>query len=232
MLAATPVDVAPLECEMRPYMTTLYADPAKKAKVNLPLGATLRVCAAPTNGTQVVTVPDSGGTEMCVIYEFPVEGKKADVQSGKMRTGVAKSLADKKCPPLDYSRQGYPGKDWMFLSDNVTLPNAYAVKAKVEKDGLAFLNEEKKTRKDRSGVDYGTTPLQVASISATPLVECRKRAGFFKGRDAACYRAEFYNKTVRGGWTMLIALTGKREYQIIESERDVKVSDEPRKRRL
>lgn len=228
MLAATPVDVAPLECEMRPYMSVLYADPAKKARVNLPLGSTLRKCASPEEGSQVLTVPDSGGTDMCVIYEFGVNAKDNAVQATKQRTGVAKSLPDKKCPPIDYSRHSYPGKDYFFLSDNVPLPNAFAVKAKVESAGLAFLNEEKKRRADRAGVDYGTSPLNVAAISAAPATDCRKHAGFFQGRYAACYRVEFYNKSVRGGWTLLMALNKKGAYQIIESAHDLKAAQAER----
>ncbi len=217
MLAATPVDVAPLECEMRPYMTALYADAAKTAKVKLPLGATLRKCASPTENSQVLTVPDSGGTEVCVVYEYSVDAKKSDVVLGKMRTGVAKSLADKKCPPLDYSKQSYPGKDYFFLSDNVPLPNAFAVKARVESAGLAFVKQEQKVRKDgKPAVDFGNTPFSVASISAAPPTECNKKASFFQGRYAACYRVEIYNKTARGG-TLLLALNKKREYQFIES---------------
>jgi hypothetical protein len=225
MLAATPVDVAPLECEMRPYMTTLYADPAKKSKVNLPLGATFRRCASPTELSQVLTVPDSGGTEMCVFYEFSVETKKPDVEVGKMRTGVGKSLADKKCAPLDYSRQSYPGKDYFFLSDNVPLPNAFAVKARVESAGLAFLKQEQAARKDgKPAVDFGNSPLGVSSISAAPAQECRQHKAFFQGRYAACYRVEFYNKTVRGGWTLLMALSQKREYQFIQSAHSAKAA--------
>ncbi|WP_426102706.1 hypothetical protein [Massilia sp. TSP1-1-2] len=223
MLAATPVDVAPLECEMRPYMTTLYADPAKKSKVNLPLGATLRKCSSPAEGSQVLTAPDSGGTEMCVLYEFGVDANKADVQIGKMRTGVGKSLADKKCPAIDYGKQSYPGKDYFFLSDNVPLPNAFAIKARVETAGLAFLKDEQKARKDgKPAIDFGNSPLGVASISQAPALECRQHASFFEGRYAACYRAEFYNKAVRGGWTLLIALNKKREYQFIESAHELK----------
>lgn len=225
MLAATPVDVAPLECEMRPYMTALYADAAKTAKVNLPLGATFRKCASPTDGSQVLTVPDSGGTEVCVLYEFSVDSKKPDVQVGKMRTGVAKSLPDKKCAPLDYGKQSYPGKDYFFLSDNVPLPNAFAIKARVESAGLAFLKQEQKERKDgKPAVDFGNSPLNVASIAAAQTNECRKHTSFFQGRYSACYRAEFYNKTVRGGWTLLIALNKKREYQFIESAHAVKAA--------
>lgn len=228
MLAATPVDVAPLECEMRPYMSVLYADPAKKARVNLPLGSTLRKCAAPEEGSQVLTFPDSGGTEICVFYEFGVNAKDNAVQATKQRTAVAKSLADKKCPAIDYGRQSYPGKDYFFLSDNVPLPNAFAVKAKVESAGLAFLAEEKKRRPERAGVDFGTSPLNVASISAAPAADCRKHASFFQGRYAACYQVEFYNKTVRGGWTLLVALNKKREYQLIESAHDIKAGQAAR----
>ena len=223
MLTAAPVDVAPLECEMRPYMTALYADAAKKSKVNLPLGATYRKCAAPTEPSQVLTVPDSGGTEMCVLYEFAVDPKHPDVQVGKMRTGVAKSLPDKKCPPLDYGKQSYPGKHYFFLSDNVPLPNAFAIKARVESAGLAFLRQEQNERKDgKPAIDVGNSPLNVASISAAPSAECRKRASFFQGRYAACYRAEFYNQTLRGGHSLLIALNKKREYQFIESAHEAK----------
>jgi hypothetical protein len=223
MLAATPVDVAPLECEMRPYMSVLHADAAKKARVNLPLGATLRKCGAPTEGSQVLTVPDSGGTDMCVFYEFGAGGKEFDVQTTKMRTGVGKALADKKCPAIDYGKQSYPGKDYFFLSDNVPLPNAFAVKARVENAGLAFLKQEQKERKDgKPAVDFGNSPLGVSSISAALTNECRQHASFFQGRYAACYRAEFYNKTVRGGWSLLVALNKKREYTFIESVYDPK----------
>ena len=223
MLAATPVDVAPLECGMRPYMSVLHADQAKKAKVNLPLGATLRLCAAPAEGSQVLTVPDSGGTDICVFYEFGVDGKRPDVQTTKMRTAIGKALADKKCPAIDYRRQSYPGKDYFFLSDNVPLPNAFAVKARVESAGLAFLKIEQKERKDgKAAVDFGDSPLGVLSISAAPTTDCRKHASFFQGRYAACYRAEFYNKSVRGGWTLLLALDKKREYTFIESAHEVK----------
>lgn len=221
MLAATPVDVAPLECEMRPYMSVLHADPAKKAKVNLPLGSTLRLCKSPTEGSQVLTVPDSGGTEMCVFYEFGINAKEPEVQTTKMRTGVGKALADKKCPPLDYSQHSYPGKDYFFLSDNVPLPNAFAVKARVEKTGLAFLKDEQKEQKQpkdgRPAVDFGTTALGVASIAAAPMNDCRKNASLLAGRYAACYRVEVYNKAIRGGWNVLVALNTKREYNIIES---------------
>ena len=222
MLAATPVDATPLECEMRPYMMTLYAEPGKKAKVNLPLGATLRKCSSPTEGSQVLTVPDSGGTEMCVFYEFGVDPNKNDLLVGKMRTAGGKSLPDKKCPAIDYGKQSYPGKDYFFLSDNVPLPNAFAIKARVERDGLAFLKQEQKSKQgaQKNGkpvIDFGSSPLGVASISQAPAVECRKSAGFFEGRYAACYRVEFYNKSVRGGHSLLLALNKKREYQFIES---------------
>ena len=223
MLAATPVDVAPLACEMRPYMKTLHVDPARKAKVNLPLGATLRKCSSPAEGSQVLTVPDSGGTEMCVFYEFGVDPDKFDVQIRKMRSGVAKALPDKKCPPIDYGKQSYPGKDYFFLFDNVALPNAFAIKARMETAGLAFLKQEQTERKDgKPPVDFGNSPLRMASIAEAPSGECRKHAGMFEGRYAACYRAEFYNQTVRGGWTLLIALTSKREYKFIESAHEVK----------
>ena len=219
MLAAPPVDVAPLECEMRPYMKVLYARPGGKARVHLPLGATLRLCAAPGESSQVLTVPDSGGTEMCVFYEFGVDSKVTDLQTTPMRTGVGKALADKKCPAIDYRKQTYPGKDYFFLSDKVPLPNAFAIKERVETAGLAFLKQEQKERKNgpATGVDFGTTPLGLISISATPVEQCRKNAGLFEGRYAACYSVEFFNQAVRGGWTLLVALNSKREYQFIES---------------
>lgn len=223
MLAATPVDVAPLECEMRPYMSVLHADTAKKARVNLPLGSTMRLCKSAIEGSQVLTLPDSGGTDMCVFYEFGVDPKQPEVQTTKMRTGVGKALADKKCPPIDYSRQSYPGKNYFFLSDNVPLPNAFAVKATVEKTGLAFLKEEQKERKDgRPLVDFGSTALGVASIAAAPMNDCRKNASLLAGRYAACYRVEVYNKAIRGGWTLLVALNSKREYNVIESAHNPK----------
>jgi hypothetical protein len=224
MLAATPVDVAPLECEMRPYMTQLFADAAKTARVKLPLGATLRKCAPPL-ASQVLTVPDSGGTEMCVFYEFGAGGKGLDVLTTKMRTGVAKSLADKKCPALDYARQGYPGKDYFFLSDNVPLPNAFGVKARVESGGLAFLKQEQAARKDgRPAANFGTAPLSVLSVSYALTNECRKQAGFFQGRYSACYRAEVYNNKVRGGWTLMVALNKQGEYLLVDSIFDPKAA--------
>jgi hypothetical protein len=229
MFAATAVDVAPLECEMRPYMSVLYADNAKKARVNLPLGSTLRLCPSPADGAQVLTPPDSGTTENCVFYEFGVTARQPDVQLTKMRTGVGKALADKKCPPLDYSRQSYPGKAYFFLSQNVPLPNAFAVKARIESAGLAFLKQEQKQRKDgASAVDFGNSPLGVASISEAPALACRSNAKVFQGRYAACYRAEIYNQAVRGGWSLLIALDKNREYKFIESSREEKVGPVPK----
>ncbi len=218
MLAATPVDVAPLECEMRPYMTTLYADAAKTARVNLPLGSTLRLCKGPNQGSQVLTVPESGGTEVCVFYEFGVNANKLDLVTTKMRTGVGRPQADKKCAPLDYSRQRYPGKHYFFLSDNVPLPNAFAVRARIESGALAFLRQEQATRKDgKPALAFGDSAIGVASISAAPDNDCRKNAGMFEGRYAACYRAEIYNQAVSGAWTLLLALNKKREYIFIES---------------
>ena len=222
MLAATPVDVAPLECEMTPYTMALYADPAKKAKVNLPPGALVRKCGLPREGSQVLTKPDSGGTEVCVFYEFGVDGKQLDVVTRKQRTGVAKFLPDKSCPAIDYRAQTYPGKDYFFLFDNVPLPNAFAVKARVESGGLAFLRQEQKERKDLAPFDFGNSQLGVATISAALTNECRKRADFFQGRYSACYRVEFYNQAVRGGWSLLLALNKKNEYRFIESARPVK----------
>ncbi len=220
MLAVAPVDVAPLTCEVRPYTATLYADAAKKRPVPLPPGTISRKCSAPYEGWRIITKPDSGGTEMCVIYEFGVDPNKPDVQATLRRTGVSRSLPDKSCAPLDYGQQSYPGKEWFFLGDNVPLPNAFAIKAKVESEGLAYLNAEKQKSKDaRPATDFGKVPLTVFSIYAAPAGECRKNATFFQGRYAACYRVEFYNKNVRGGWSLLLALNTKREYQFIESTR-------------
>src|SRR4051812_11735265 len=91
MLAALPVDAAPLACEMRPFHDTLFADAARKRPVSLPEGATRRTCADPAEGAQVLTKPDSGGTEMCVFYEFGVDPKVPDVQSAPRKMGVTRS---------------------------------------------------------------------------------------------------------------------------------------------
>ncbi len=166
----------------------------------------------------MLTVPDSGGTEVCVVYEYSVDAKKSDVVLGKMRTGVAKSLADKKCPPLDYSKQSYPGKDYFFLSDNVPLVNAHRVKETVEKGGLAFLKSEQAQRKELAGLPAGgNTPLRVAAIDAAKESECRVKASFFQGRYSACYRAEVYNEALRGGLALHVALNKKGEYVFIQS---------------
>ena len=218
MLAATPVDVALLACTLQPYTTVLYADAAKKAKVNLPPGALVRKCSVPGEGAQVLTAPDSGGTEMCVFYEFSIDPKEPQVQIGKMRTGVGKSLADKKCPALDSTAHSYPGKDYFFLSDNVPLPNAFGVKERVEASGLAFLKQEQLARKDgKPAVDFGNTPFGVEAIAAATTSECRKQSGFFEGRYSACYRVQAYNRSVRKGLTMLVALNKKGDYLIVQS---------------
>ena len=217
-----PVDTAPITCEVRPYKGTLHADPEKKAKVNLPEGAILRVCNSPREGAQVITKPDSGGTTACVFYEFAVDGKKNEVQLAPRRTAVARSAADKSCPAFDHSAQGYPGKDWFFLSDNLPLENAHRVKGRIETAGLAFLAQEKKAMKDPKGMpDFGNTPLALYSVSVAPPPECRTKQGFFQERFAACYKAVVYNKTIRG-WTIHVALRKNGEYKFIESGRPAK----------
>ncbi len=220
MPATMPIDTGPTACEVRPYKGTLHADAAKKARVNLPEGAMLRVCKDPREGAQVITKPDSGGTTACVFYEFAVDARTPEVQLSPRKTAVAKSLSGGACPAFDPSAQSYPGKDWFFLSDNVPLANAYRVKAKVEKDGLAFLNEEKALLKDPKGaLDFGTTPLGVYAISAAAPPKCRTKQGFFHEKFAACYEAVIYNQSVRGGWTVHVALRKNGEYKLIESAR-------------
>ena len=219
MFATMPVE-APVQCEATPYLVALHIDAAKKARVNLPPGSTYRKCSSASEGAQVITKPDSGGTTACVFYEFTVDPKEREVQVGKRMTAVAKSLPNKECPAVDFSAQSYPGKDWFFLSDNVPLENAYRVKERIETGGLAFLNEEKKERKDAApALDFGTTPLGVYSVSAAPAMECRTKQGFFQARFAACYKAVIYNKTVRGGWTLHVGLRKNGEYKFIESKR-------------
>jgi hypothetical protein len=219
MFATMPVE-APVQCEATPYMVALHIDAAKKARVNLPPGSTYRKCSSASEGARVITKPDSGGTTACVIYEFTVDPKEREVQVGKRMTAVAKSLPNKECPAVDYSAQSYPGKDWFFLSDNVPLENAHRVKERIEKSGLAFLNQEKKERKDPApALDFGTTQLGVYSVSAAPPMECRTRQGFFQTRFAACYKAVIYNQSVRGGWTLHVGLHKNGEYQFIESKR-------------
>lgn len=222
MFATTPAE-APVQCEVRPYKAELHIDVAKKARVNLPPGATYRRCSSPSEGSQVVTKPDSGGSTACVFYEFTVDVKEPEVQLGPRKAAVAKSLPNKDCPAIDFGAQTYPGKDWFFLSDNVPLENAYRVKARVETAGLAFLNEEKKERKDQApALDFGNSPLGVYSVSAAPPLECRKKQSFFQERYAACYKAVIYNKSVRGGWTLHVGLRKNGEYKFIESNRVVK----------
>ncbi len=219
MLSTMPVE-APAACEVRPYKVTLHEDAAKKARVNLPPEAILRTCTGAREGSQVITKPDSGGTTACVFYEFAVNAKNPEVQIAPRKTSVAKSLPDTSCPPIDHSAQAYPGKDWFFLSDNVPLENAYRVKARVESAGLAFLNEEKKLRKEHQrGLDFGNTPLGVYAVSSAAPPECRKNQGFFQERYAACYKVDIYNKSVRGGWTLHLALRKNGEYKFVESNR-------------
>ncbi|MES2318051.1 MAG: hypothetical protein V4631_11220 [Pseudomonadota bacterium] len=219
MFYALPVE-APVECEVRTAKVELFVDAAKKARVNLPPGASLRKCSVAREGAQVVTKPDSGGTTACVFYEFTVDPKNPQVQVGQRKTAVAKSLKDKSCPAIDFRMQSYPGKDWFFLGDNVPLENAYRVKGRVETGGLAFLQEEKKTAKDaKSTFDVGNTPLGVYAIAAAPPSECRTKQGFFQTRYPACYKAVVYNQTVRGGWTVHVALLKNGEYKFIESNR-------------
>lgn len=219
MFATMPVE-APIQCEVQPYKAQLHIDAAKKGRVNLPPGSTYRKCSAPREGAQIATKPDSGGTTACVFYEFTVNPKEPEVQVGARKTAVAKSLPNKECPAIDFSAHSYPGKDWFFLSDNVPLENAYRVKARVETGGLAFLDQEKKARKSPGPVpDHGNTPLGVYSVSAAPPPECRKNQPFFQERFAACYKAVIYNQSVRGGWTLHVALRKNGEYKFIESHR-------------
>lgn len=219
MLSTMPVE-APIQCEVRPYKAQLHEDVAKKARVNLPPDAILRKCSDEREGSQVITKPDSGGTTACVYYEFRVNASNLEVQTAPRKTAIAKSLPDTTCPPIDHSAQSYPGKDWFFLSDNVPLENAYRVKARVETGGLAFLNEEKKQLKDQKGaLDFGNTALGVYSVSSAPPPDCRKKQGFFQERYAACYKVAVYNKSVRGGWTVHVALRKNGEYKFIESNR-------------
>lgn len=220
MPVATPVDTMPPQCEMRPFTTPLFVDANRTAKVKLPPNAVLRRCTSAADGAQILTAPDSGGTEACVIYEYSVDNKITDIViRPQHRTGVARSLKDKSCPKVDFSRQGYPGKEWFFMADNLPLANAYKVKETVEKEGLAFMAKEKSTLADRAAIDYGTTALQVESIAPTEQVECRRTAGFFEGRYAACYRAKVYNQTIRGNWWLVVGLTKDNEYKILQSVR-------------
>lgn len=214
-----PVDIMPAQCEMRPYDRPLFANVKRMAKVKLPPGAKLRQCNNAADGAQIITAPDSGGTEMCVIYEYDVDYKIVDVILRRERTGVAKARADKSCPALDFSGQNYPGKEWVFLSDNLPLANAFKVRAAVEKGGLAFLKQEKSLPKDGAVIDFGSTPLQVESIAPTEQLECRQSAGLFQGRYAACYRAKVYNQSIRGNWWLVLGLTKDNEYKILQSIR-------------
>ena len=217
MPVATPVDVMPPQCEMRPFKTPLFVDANRTAKVKLPPGANMRHCSAAADGAQIITAPDSGGTEMCVIYEYGVDSKITDVVIRPQRLGAAKSRPDKSCPAVDYSRQGYPGKEWFFMSDNLPLVNALKVKETVEKQGLDFLVKEKATRKDRASIDYGKTPIYVEAIAPTEQVECRRTAAFFQGRYAACYRAQIYNQAIKGKWWIIVGLTKDNQYRLLES---------------
>lgn len=220
MLATMPVDAALAECEARPYTLALHADAAKKALVHLPPGAIFRKCPGPGEASQVLTRPDSGGTEVCVAYEFGVNAKDPEVQATPQKTAVARSLKNKECPAIDYRRQSYPGKDWFFLSDGVPLENAFKVKARVETGGIAFLLQEKKAQKDRKGgVDFGNSPLGVYSISVAPTMECRDKGAFFQQRLAACYKVGIYNQAVREGWSVNVGLRKNGAYDFIRSTR-------------
>lgn len=222
MPATLPVDTAPQECIAKPFSVALYADEAKKRPVTLPPGATLRACPAPIDGAQVLTKPDSGGTEMCIFYELGVDPKNPSLKTRRQKAGVTKSLPDKSCPPIDYSRTGYPGKLWFFLSENVILPNAFKIKAKVEAEGLAFLKAETaRAPGTRPVADYGNTPLLMYGIAEARAIECRKNASTFQGRYAACYRADVYNSAVRGDRSLIVALTKNGAYHFIESIRNV-----------
>lgn len=225
MFATMPVE-APVQCEAKPYKAQLHIAAAKKGRVNLPPGSTYRKCSSSAEGSQVVTKPDSGGTTACVFYEFTVDPKDPEVQVGPRKTAVAKSLPNKDCPAIDFGAQTYPGKEWFFLSDNVPLENAHRVKARVETAGLAFLTQENKDRKEGKVpgpvLDHGNTPLMVYSVSAAPPPECRKNQSFFQERYAACYKTVIYNETVRGGWTLHVALRKNGEYKFIESNRVLK----------
>lgn len=222
MLADMPVNADAVTCEVRPYKESLFVDAQKDKSVGLPKGAISRKCSSAREGWWVMTTPDSGGTEACVLYVFGVDPKTGLYNRQKL-TGVAKSLKGGACPPVDQSAQGFPGKDWFFLSDNVPLENAHRVKQRVESGGLAFLIEEKRQRKDgKPGLDFGNSPLGVYSISAAPPLACRTKDSFFQERFAACYKAVIYNKTVRGDWAVHIGLRKNGEYKFIESSKGVK----------
>ncbi len=218
MAMMMPDAAPPVVCEAKAFTRTLFADEAKKAKVNLPPGATLRTCSSPRERSAVLTKPDSGGTEMCVVYEFGVDPKDPERETMPQRTLVAKSIDKKDCPALDYSAQAYPGKAWFFLSDNVPLPNAFKVKAAVESGGLNFVNEEAKGIKGSPpSPAYGTTPLGVYAIDNAKPSECKSEGKFFQERFAACYRVGIYNLAARGGWTMHVGLRKNGEYVFIRS---------------
>lgn len=212
MLADMPVNADAVQCEVRPYKESLFVDARKDKSVGLPKGAISRKCSSAREGWWVMTTPDSGGTEACVLYVFGVDPKTSLYNQQKL-TGVAKSLKGGACPAVDHSAQGFPGKDWFFLSDNVPLPNAHRVDAKIEADGLAFVKKENKV------AGLGNTPIRVYSISDAPPPECRRTNKMFPERYAACYRAQIYNQAIRGGWTMHVALRKGGEYILIESNR-------------
>lgn len=211
MFADMPPTTAAVTCEVRPFKESLFADATKTAKVNLPSGAISRKCSSEREGWHVMTKPDSGGTEACVLYEFGVN-PKTGLFNNKQRTAVAKSLKGGACPELDTSAQGYPGKAWFFLSDNVPLVNAHRVKEKVEAAGAAFLKKENRTPA------IGDSPIYVYSISEAPELECRTTTKMFAERYAACYKTIIYNKAVRGEWSLHVALRKKGEYIFIESK--------------
>jgi len=219
MFTAMPIDTAPVECEVRPFSAALYADVAKKSKVNLPPNVTYRKCNVPGERSAVVTMPASGGTEACVFYEFTVDPAVPDVQKPKekMRTGVARSIGGKQCPKMEYGARTYPGRDYFFLSDNVPLVNAHRVKEAVEKGGLAFLKSAQAQSKEQGlATRVGQAPLRVAAIDAAKESQCRAKASFLQGRYSACYRAEVYNEAIRGGLAIHVALNKKGDYVLID----------------
>jgi hypothetical protein len=215
MFADMPPSAAAPSCEVTPFKATLFADASKTAKVNLPPGATSRKCTAAGEGWHVMTAPDSGGTEACVLYEFGVD-PKTSLFNNKKRTAVAKSLKGGACPKVDYGAQGYPGKDWFFLGDNIPLVNAHKVDERVEADGLAFLRKENKTP------TMGDSPVFVHAIAEAAPLDCRKDTKMFPERYAACYKATIYNKAIRSGWSVFVALRKGGEYVLVGSERAAK----------
>lgn len=220
MFAITPpIAPPPADCESRPYEVVLYADEARKAKVNLPPKPLLRACAPPEL-SQVMTAPDSGGTTMCVSYVYDVALTAPDRLVGERRLLAAKSLPDKSCPQIDFKRQGFPGKPWMFLYQGVVVENAYKVKEKIESEGLAFLQlEQTAPGAAKPQVELGKSPLYVSAIQAATPSECRAGGQFFQERFPACYKASVYNQNIRG-WQIYVALRRNGEYKFGGSKRN------------